>query len=322
MTLKQIVEALVFASPKPLSTKEIIAALKSAGNPEKTEDATALAHAKTKEDEVLASLAEIQADLESTSRAFRLMEQVNGWSFVTDPNAVHWVRQLYPEAKPTRLTGPQLETLAIIAYRQPVTRADIEAVRGVAVDSVVQVLMERSLIKIAGRADVPGRPLLYETTQYFLQHFGLKNVLELPNSAELRRVELPKADHGEAEAPKEKTKKAKQSEEAAKDQAVATEVPAESEAGTPGEEQPAETTIEAPETEGSNGIPESSEAAEPSASMEASGSDEMTDSEPDVVAAVDTEAPIEVVPSEPEAGDPTAPDEPPAGEPESQDHRS
>jgi segregation and condensation protein B len=98
-----------------------------------------------------------------------------------------------PEAKPTRLTGPQLETLAIIAYRQPVTRADIEAVRGVAVDSVVQLLLERSLIKIAGRADVPGRPLLYETTEYFLQHFGIKSVDELPNAAELKRVELPKA---------------------------------------------------------------------------------------------------------------------------------
>jgi segregation and condensation protein B len=109
------------------------------------------------------------------------------------------VRQLYPEAKPTRLTGPQLETLAIIAYRQPVTRADMEAVRGVAVDSVVQVLMERSLIKIAGRAEVPGRPLLYETTEYFLQHFGIKTTDELPNAEELRRVELPKATVPEAE---------------------------------------------------------------------------------------------------------------------------
>lgn len=194
MTLKQVVEALVFASPKPLTTKEIITALKSAGNPEKTDDAAALEYAKTKEPEVEAALAAIVEEMTATNRAFRLMEQVNGWSFVTDPAAVHWVRQLYPEAKPTRLTGPQLETLAIIAYRQPVTRADIEAVRGVAVDSVVQVLMERSLIKIAGRAEVPGRPLLYSTTEYFLQHFGLKTVNELPNAAELRKIELPKAE--------------------------------------------------------------------------------------------------------------------------------
>jgi segregation and condensation protein B len=223
MTLKQIVEALVFASPKPLSTKEIIAALKSAGNPEKTDDATALDYARTKENEVLAVLSEIQSELESSGRAFQLTEQVNGWSFVTIPSAVQWVRQLYPESKPTRLTGPQLETLAIIAYRQPVTRADIEAVRGVAVDGVVQLLMERSLIKIAGRADVPGRPLLYETTEYFLQHFGLKAVTELPNADELRRIELPKAEHPEPQAPKEKTKKAKHSDEAAAVEPVAGE---------------------------------------------------------------------------------------------------
>jgi segregation and condensation protein B len=193
MTLRQVIEALVFASPKPLTVKEILAALKGAGNPDKTADPAALGYAAAKEAAVEAALAEIQGELAATGRAFRLQEQVNGWAFVTDPAAVHWVRQLYPEAKPTRLTGPQLETLAIIAYRQPVTRADIEAVRGVAVDSVVQVLLERSLIKIAGRADVPGRPLLYATTEYFLQHFGLKTVNDLPNAQELQRVELPKA---------------------------------------------------------------------------------------------------------------------------------
>ena len=112
---------------------------------------------------------------------------------MSDPACAEWVRQLYPEAKPTRLTGPQLETLAIVAYRQPVTRADIEAVRGVSIDGVMQILLDRSLVKIAGRAEVPGRPLLYETTEYFLQHFGLRTVDELPNSAELKRVQLPVA---------------------------------------------------------------------------------------------------------------------------------
>jgi segregation and condensation protein B len=201
MTLKQVIEALVFASPKPLTKKEIVAALKAAGEPSKTEDQTALDFAKAKEDDVAAVLTEIASELAEGGRAFQLVEQVHGWSFVTDPGAVQWVRQLYPEAKPTRLTGPQLETLAIVAYRQPVTRADIEAVRGVAVDSVVQVLMERSLIKIAGRAEVPGRPLLYATTEYFLQHFGLRTVEELPNSDELKRVELPKAIVAEEAVP-------------------------------------------------------------------------------------------------------------------------
>src|SRR5205823_3060481 len=140
-----------------------------------------------------AALAEIQADLTATGRAFHLVERVNGWTLVSDPACAVWVRQLYPEAKPTRLTGPQLETLAIIAYRQPVTRADIEAVRGVAVDGVMQIMLDRGLAKIAGRAEVPGRPLLYATTEYFLQHFGLKTTDDLPNASELKRVALPVA---------------------------------------------------------------------------------------------------------------------------------
>ena len=109
------------------------------------------------------------------------------------------MRGLFPAAKPQRLSPPALETLAIIAYRQPITRADVEAVRGVAIDSVLQSLMERGLVKIAGRAEVPGRPLLYETTQFFLEHFGLRNLDELPNADELRRRYLPTATPPAAE---------------------------------------------------------------------------------------------------------------------------
>ena len=191
MTLKQVIEALVFASPKPITTKEIVAALRAAG--EGTEDPEAKDFATAKEVNVLEALAEVQADLVASGRAFQLVERVNGWTLVSDPACAPWVRQLYPEAKPTRLTGPQLETLAIIAYRQPVTRADCEAVRGVSVDGVMQVLLDRSLVKIAGRAEVPGRPLLYCTTEYFLQHFGLKTTDELPNASELKRIALPTA---------------------------------------------------------------------------------------------------------------------------------
>ena len=126
-------------------------------------------------------------------RAFQLLEKAEGWQLASDPQFAPWVRQLFPAAKPARLTPPSLETLAIIAYRQPITRADVEAVRGVAIDSVLQTLMERGLVKIAGRAEVPGRPLLYETTQFFLEHFGLRNLDELPNSEELKRRELPMA---------------------------------------------------------------------------------------------------------------------------------
>lgn len=191
MTLKHVTEALVFASQKPLMPKEILSALKSAAVD--SEDLEVKALAKAKETDIAAVLADIQNELIESQRAFHLVEKVNGWQLVSDPKCGLWVRQLYPESKPTRLSGPALETLAIIAYRQPIMRADIEAVRGVAVDGVVQSLLERSLIRIAGRADIPGRPLLYETTEVFLVHFGLKSVDELPNSGELRKVNLPTA---------------------------------------------------------------------------------------------------------------------------------
>ena len=190
--LKQVVEALVFASQKPMVPHDIVAALKSAADESDEPETKALA--KTKEAEVGAVLEEIKVELDGSGHAFRLIEQVNGWHFVTTSDCAQWVRQLFPESKPIRLSGPALETLAIIAYRQPVTRAGIEAVRGVAVDGMVNMLLERGLIHIAGRADVPGRPLLYESTEYFLQHFGLKSLDELPNSSELRRIPLPEPE--------------------------------------------------------------------------------------------------------------------------------
>jgi segregation and condensation protein B len=189
--LKQVVEALVFASQKPLVPREIAAALAAAAD--ESEDPATKALGKSKEAEIGAVLEEIRTELDGSGRAFQLIEQVNGWHFVTSGACAPWVRQLFPESKPVRLSGPALETLAIIAYRQPITRADIEAVRGVAVDNMVNMLLERGLLRIAGRADVPGRPLLYETTEYFLQHFGLKSLDELPNSSELRRIPLPVA---------------------------------------------------------------------------------------------------------------------------------
>ena len=191
MLLKEVIEALVFASQKPLTAKEIVGALRSALADSDEEPVRAMA--KLKEAEVTAFLEQLRFEYQHENRAFTLVEQVSGWSIVTKPDYAVWVRQLYPESKPARLSGPALETLAIIAYRQPVTRADIEAVRGVAVDGVMQSLLERGLVRIAGRAEVPGRPLLYETTQVFMEHFGLRSLDELPNVDELRRVRLPTA---------------------------------------------------------------------------------------------------------------------------------
>jgi segregation and condensation protein B len=159
--------------------------------------------AKTTEAQVAAALEQLKIEYGQQGRAFQLAEKAEGWQLVSDPAYAPWVRQLFPAVKPARLTPPSLETLAIIAYRQPITRADVEAVRGVAVDGVLQNLMERGLVKIGGRAEVPGRPLLYETTQFFLEHFGLRDLDELPNAEELRTRYLPTAPRKEVDAPAE-----------------------------------------------------------------------------------------------------------------------
>jgi segregation and condensation protein B len=138
--------------------------------------------------EALCSLARTYAE---SGRAFTVLERAGGWKIFTRAEFAPWVKQLYPERKPERFSGPAMETLAIIAYRQPITKAAIEAVRGVSCDGVLQKLLDRNIVKIGGRADLPGRPLLYETTDLFFEHFGIRGVDDLPNAAELRSVPLP-----------------------------------------------------------------------------------------------------------------------------------
>jgi segregation and condensation protein B len=191
VTLKAVVEALLFASQKPLSLKEIAATLTSAA--EYFEEGPEAALAKVNEAEITESVRTLQNEYSELGRAFHLVEQVSGWVLVSRIEYQVWVRQLFPEMRPTRLSAPALETLAIIAYRQPITKADVEAIRGVTVDGVMQKLLDAGLVKITGRAEIPGRPLLYVTTQHFMEHFGLKNLDELPNASELRDVALPKA---------------------------------------------------------------------------------------------------------------------------------
>jgi segregation and condensation protein B len=200
MNLSQVIEALVFAAQKPLTARDLVSAVKGAGG---EDELMPNEFAKTTEAQVAAALERLKIEYVQQGRAFQLAEKSEGWQLVSDPAYAPWVRQLFPAVKPARLTPPSLETLAIIAYRQPITRADVEAVRGVAVDGVLQNLMERGLVKIGGRAEVPGRPLLYETTQFFLEHFGLRDLDELPNAVELRTRYLPSAPRKEADAPVE-----------------------------------------------------------------------------------------------------------------------
>ena len=192
MSFTQVIEALLFSAQKPLSIQEITSAIKGAKDHVETPNE----FARAKNAEVAAALEQLKVEYIQQGRAFQLIEKAEGWQLATDPGFGKWVRELFPAPKPTRLSAPALETLAIIAYRQPITRADVEAVRGVNIDGVLQTLMERGLVKIAGRAEIPGRPLLYETTHFFLDHFGLRNLDELPNAEELRSRSLPVAQPG------------------------------------------------------------------------------------------------------------------------------
>jgi len=190
MNLARVIEALLFSAQKPLTLRELRGAIVGAGD-EDSLSPNEFAH--TSEADVAAALEELKVQYIEEQRGFQLAEKAEGWQLATDASYARWVQQLHPAPKVARLSPPALETLAIIAYRQPVTRADVEAVRGVSIEGVLQNLIERGLVKISGRAEVPGRPLLYDTTQFFLEHFGLRTLDELPNAEELRTRHLPVA---------------------------------------------------------------------------------------------------------------------------------
>lgn len=200
--LKHIVEALVFASEKPVSAKEIGVVLRGAASAS-PEDPVLAEMAKAKENDLTNAIDELSADYAAADRAFEIRETALGWQLVSSAHFAPWLRQLFPESKPARLSAPALETLAIIAYRQPVTRGGIEAVRGVAVDGVMQTILDRGLVRIAGRSELPGRPLLYETTTFFMEHFGLRNLEDLPNATELRQAAISAAQEAQPPQPLE-----------------------------------------------------------------------------------------------------------------------
>jgi segregation and condensation protein B len=133
---------------------------------------------------------EIQADYESQNRGIRLVEVAGGYQLRTAKANADWVKK-YLGGRPARMSKATLETLAIIAYPQPITRAEDEASRGVDVDGVVTTLLERNLIRAVARKDVPGRPFLYGTTPEFLQLFNLKDLSQLPTLKEMEEISLP-----------------------------------------------------------------------------------------------------------------------------------
>src|SRR5580698_8294666 len=209
MELKFILESLLFSAQKPLSTKELREVFANAAGAEDA-DADAKAFAKVKDSDLTAALEQLASEHETAARSYRLACVAGAWQFVSQPEFAPWLRALVGvKARPPRLSQPALETLAIIAYRQPITRAEIEQVRGVAVDGVMQTLLERSLVEQTGRAEVVGRPMTYGTTPLFLEYFGLRALEDLPAADELRRIPVTRpeslltADPGLATTPPE-----------------------------------------------------------------------------------------------------------------------
>ncbi|MDA0324293.1 MAG: SMC-Scp complex subunit ScpB [Verrucomicrobia bacterium] len=182
MEWARVLEALLFAATEPMEPSRLATILRDGleggqGWPE------------VKEEEVREELTHLAERL--APRGLILREVAGGFRIGTAPDLSGWVAKLKGVVRPPRLSPPSLETMAVIAYRQPISRAEIEAVRGVDCSGTLDTLVERGVIRISGRSDAPGRPILYSTTPLFLEHFGLRDLEELPNSEELRRVKLP-----------------------------------------------------------------------------------------------------------------------------------
>ena len=217
--LKRVLKVMLFASNGPLSVKDIQTALTRfheqatvlplgeapavAGEvepgvdaaPADPADVAEVATAPTEDDEfyrdvpslvttvqIREAVDSISLELQAADSEIVLVEGHNGWRLVTHPRFARWVRLLRNEPPPVRLSPSSLETMAVIAYRQPVTRAEIEQIRGVSADAGLTKLMERDLVYIVGRADLPGRPIQYGTTETFLEFVGIKSLDELPAS--------------------------------------------------------------------------------------------------------------------------------------------
>ncbi len=167
--LVHILEAVIFASDSPLTLAQMQAVVPDA-----------------QKEEIESALAQLSKDLED--RAIFLKKVAGGYQFATRPEYWRWIKQMYIGKERSRLTRAALETLAIIAFKQPVSKAEVSAIRGVNVDGVVKNLLERNLITISGRDDGPGRPLLFSTTKYFLQFFGINDISDLPKPKEIEEL--------------------------------------------------------------------------------------------------------------------------------------
>jgi segregation and condensation protein B len=171
--VKSILESLLLVADGPQSVRRFSEVLDGVG-----------------EDAIESALRELQSELDMQNRGIRLAEVAGGYQLRTPKVNADWVKK-FLGGRPARMGKATLETLAIIAYRQPITRAEIEAIRGVDVDGVIATLLERNLIRAVARKDVPGRPFLYGTTPEFLQLFNLQDLSQLPTLKEMEEISLP-----------------------------------------------------------------------------------------------------------------------------------
>jgi segregation and condensation protein B len=161
--LKSAVEALIFASDKPITTEQIKKVLG---------DLDAASINKI--------VVELKNEYEMQNRGIRLIEIAGGFQMITSSNFAPFLKKLFKNRYSDKLSKPALESLAIIAYKQPLTKAEIESLRNVSVDGVMKSLLDKNLIRICGRKKIPGRPFVFGTTREFLEHFGLKSLADLP----------------------------------------------------------------------------------------------------------------------------------------------
>jgi len=172
MTIKRIIEALLFVSEKPLTVEEIKRVLDG-----------------MEEEKIKESIDELRRDYEKQDRSFIIRELAGGYQIITKCEFAPWISKLFKKDE-SKLSNPSLETLAIIAYRQPLTRSEIEKIRGVNVEGVLKTLLDKCLIKVKGRKDAPGRPIAYGTTEEFLKRFGLGGLEQLPKLRDFTESDL------------------------------------------------------------------------------------------------------------------------------------
>ncbi|HWP82666.1 MAG TPA: SMC-Scp complex subunit ScpB [Bacteroidota bacterium] len=179
-SVKALIEGLIFAADEPLTIKQIKAIYDN--------DGLEGEQRSIEQDEIQRIIAELNKEYQSAGKAYRIIQIAGGYQFATLTEYAGWMGKLYREQSRRKLSQSSLETLAIVAYKQPISKPEIESIRGVNCDYVLKTLLEKELVTVVGRAETVGRPLLYGTTREFLKHFGLNDVTDLPRPREIEEI--------------------------------------------------------------------------------------------------------------------------------------